>query len=116
MIGAIGTKLAYAMCLGCPVYEEIQEAFCHELKGQEALEKGNKCYLDELKKKGAIFMPNKDCVVCGRSITEEDRKESRKQFRHLFEQVDMLGEDSLTEHEQVLYNGDVHFFCYDWLT
>ncbi len=50
MIGAIGTTLAYAMCMGCPVPEEIQESFCHKLKGQEALEKGNKCYLDEQEK------------------------------------------------------------------
>lgn len=52
MIGAIGTELAYAMCMGCPVSEEIQESFCHKLKGPEAWEKGNKCYLDEKKKKG----------------------------------------------------------------
>lgn len=60
-------------------------------------------------------MPDKDCVVCSHPVTEEDRKESRDQFSHLFAQVDALGEDSLTEHEQVLYHDMVHCDCYDWL-
>lgn len=51
MIAARGTKIAYAMCIGCPVDETIKEGFCHKNKGQVALEKGNKCYLDEQQKK-----------------------------------------------------------------
>lgn len=51
MIAAKGTRIAYAMCIGCPVDEAIKESFCRKNKGQEALEKGNKCYIDEQNKK-----------------------------------------------------------------
>jgi len=50
MIVAIGTELAYAMCIGCPVSEEIRDTTCYKNKGQDAFEKGNLCYLDEIKK------------------------------------------------------------------
>ena len=50
MIGSMGTELAYAMCMGCPAPKGMIDKVCHELKGREALEKGNLCYLDEVKK------------------------------------------------------------------
>ena len=44
----IGESPKFAMCMGCPVPEEAIEAFCHKLKGAEALEHGNKCLLREI--------------------------------------------------------------------
>lgn len=56
MISALGTDLAYAMCMGCPVPKTIWDSFCHRLRGPQAFEKGNKCYLDEISK-GNVSLP-----------------------------------------------------------
>ena len=61
MIGRMGTELAYAMCMGCPAPKEKIAEICHALKGAEAYEKGNLCYLDEYKK-GKITLI---CAGCG---------------------------------------------------
>ena len=60
MITAKGTKLFFAMCIGCPVSEQIRDEFCNKLKEQEAIEKGNKCYLDEVRKESTRVLDKDD--------------------------------------------------------
>ena len=51
MYTALGEDIAYAMCLGCPVPKAAVDAFCHMLKGQEAMERGNLCLLREIERR-----------------------------------------------------------------
>jgi len=37
----IGERPYYSMCIGC----KVDDSYCNRLKGEEALEKGNKCML-----------------------------------------------------------------------
>lgn len=53
------------------------------------------------------------CPVCKEVIDKSaNLEEICDEFGYLLEQVDCLGQDSLTEHEQVVYNNLVHVDCY----
>ena len=53
MISASGEDIAYAMCGGCPVPEEVQVSYCHKWKGMTGLERGNLCLLREISRNQA---------------------------------------------------------------
>lgn len=57
------------------------------------------------------------CVVCKKEVNKtENMADIRDEFNYLMEQVDHLGVDSLTENEQVLYEGKVHaYHCFEYL-
>jgi len=59
-------------------------------------------------------MVNKNiCVVCGKIINKKKNWIKIKEiYEDMFCRVDRLGEDSLTEHQQVLYYNKVHIGCY----
>lgn len=57
----------------------------------------------------------KNCVVCGRPVTESDWHDIALRYLTLLEQADVFGVDMLTEDEQTLYNGFVHAGCYPFL-
>jgi hypothetical protein len=55
-----------------------------------------------------------NCPVCGNVIDEKENWEKVKSnFGEMLTQVDMYGEDSLTENKQVLYHNRVHVECFD---
>jgi hypothetical protein len=64
LIGRQGTNLAYAMCMGCPAPQQMIDNICHALRGPEAFEKGNLCYLDEYKKGNIKLI----CLGCSREF------------------------------------------------
>lgn len=51
MISAYGEDIAYSMCMGCPVPKVAVMSFCHMLKGDEGLNKGNLCLLREIERR-----------------------------------------------------------------
>ena len=54
------------------------------------------------------------CPVCKKEIDKKANLEDIcEEFGYLLEQADCLGQDSLTEHEQVIYNNLVHVDCYE---
>lgn len=55
---------------------------------------------------------DKTCPCCGLPVTASDVERIREEYSDLFEQVDFMGEESLTEAQQVLYQGGVHLECY----
>ncbi len=53
------------------------------------------------------------CPVCKEEIDKKANFEDIcEEFYYLLEQVDCLGQDCLTEHEQMVYNNLVHVDCY----
>jgi len=72
MITAKGTVLAYSMCMGCPVPADVVEFFCHRMKGEDALQWGNKCLLHEIsiRKEGRLVVEviDKEGHVIDRTI------------------------------------------------
>lgn len=51
MITAWGEDLAYAMCGGCPVPNEVCMSYCHKWRGARGLEQGNLCLLREIERR-----------------------------------------------------------------
>ena len=51
MISTFGEDIAFAMCIGCPVPQSANMAFCHMYTGMEGLEKGNMCLLREIERR-----------------------------------------------------------------
>ena len=74
MIVAMGTELAFAMCIGCHVPEEVRETTCYKNKGQDALETGNTCYLDEIKK-GNLKPDARETLWKFRAFSRIERRE-----------------------------------------
>lgn len=52
------------------------------------------------------------CPVCNCEVGKENWDKIKKEHSSLLNQVDFYGEDSLTEHQQVLYGNRVHVDCY----
>jgi hypothetical protein len=55
------------------------------------------------------------CPVCSKPIGSDNWAKIKRIFSKMLEQVDMYGEDSLTEHQQVIYHNRVHVECVDGL-
>jgi hypothetical protein len=55
------------------------------------------------------------CVVCKKSINKKNWIKIKKIYEDMLNQIDRFGEDSLTEHQQILYHNKVHTGCYHLL-
>jgi hypothetical protein len=54
------------------------------------------------------------CVICKQKI---DQKEVKEELKHIFNQANMFGIDSLTENEQCVIEGKVCCYeCFEKLT
>jgi hypothetical protein len=64
--------------------------------------------------KETLFVLNdqvKRCVICNRIIGKRNWNLIRKKYYKMLNQVDMYGEDSITEFQQVIYQDKVHANC-----
>lgn len=52
------------------------------------------------------------CPWCGDPVTADDIETIHEEYPDIFEQVDLLGEESLTELQQALYHAEIHADCY----
>jgi len=51
------------------------------------------------------------CVVCEKSIDEYNWKKIKTEYGKMLNQVDVQGEESLTEIQQTIYANKVHVEC-----
>jgi hypothetical protein len=62
------------------------------------------------------MIAQKKCVVCCKPIGKTNWDKVKRLYSDMLEQVDMYGEDSLTENKQVLYHNKVQVECFDQLS
>lgn len=54
----------------------------------------------------------KICYICKKPIGKNNWPKVRREFANMLEQVDVYGEESLSERQQVLYRECCHIECY----